>query len=181
MDIEALWDKARKETEIRRMRMSELPTFEAARVPYIFLGPSTVNDGDTVVRRGHVLLERPTLILPSVSPQFEGFEFDRDWQLSEHSVATFLLLRGVQFPSMKYKHQVSSLDVYEAGPDRAAAHYLEQLNRTEDVHTGLVIGPEDAWQFSVLFLIGALVVRSAEGDLRRILEQWRRRQRGEQN
>lgn len=39
------------------------------------------------------------------------------------------------------------------------------------------MGPEDAWQFSLLLLVGALVVRSAEGDLRRILEEWRKRQR----
>jgi hypothetical protein len=42
-----------------------------------------------------------------------------------------------------------------------------------------VVGPEAAWQFSILLLVGALVVRSAEGDLRRILESWRARQRGD--
>ena len=50
------------------------------------------------------------------------------------------------------------------------------MHRAEDTTTGLVVGPEDAWQFSVLLLVGALVVRSAEGDLRRILDDWRRRQ-----
>jgi hypothetical protein len=44
------------------------------------------------------------------------------------------------------------------------------------VKTGLVIGLEDAWQFSILLLVGMLVIRSAEGDLRRFLDDWRKRQ-----
>jgi len=35
------------------------------------------------------------------------------------------------------------------------------------VRTGLVIGLEEAWQFSILLLVGMLVIRSADGDLRR--------------
>lgn len=179
MDIEALWDDARKHTEIHRMRLQDLPTFEAAAVPYLFLAESSLNRGDTVVRRGQVVIERPSLVLPGVTPHFEGFEFERDWQLTEQSVATFLLIRGIQFPSLKYRHQVSSLDVYEDSLQRAITHYTDRLARAEDTATGLVTGPEAAWQFSVLLLVGALVVRSARGDLRRILDTWRRRQRPE--
>ena len=177
MDIQELWDKARKQTEILRMRLQDLPTFDVALVPYIFLAESSVNPGDTVVRRGHVLIERPALVLPSFSPQFEGFDFEDDLHLSESAVATFLLVRGIQFPSLKYRHQISSLDIFEHSLQRAIGHFTEQLNAAEDVKMGLVVGPEDAWQFSLLLFVGALVVRSAEGDLRRILEEWRKRQR----
>ncbi len=58
----------------------------------------------------------------------------------------------------------------------AIERFTKQLTMAEDITTGLVVGPEEAWQFSVLMLVGALVIRSAEGDLRRILDQWRRRQ-----
>ena len=176
MDIQELWDKARKQTEILRMRLQDLPTFESAMVPYIFLAESSVNPGDTVVRRGHVLIERPSLVLPSFSPQFEGFDFESDLHLSESAVATFLLVRGIQFPSLKYRHQVSSLDLFEQSLQQAIAHFTEQLKVAEDIRMGLVVGPEDAWQFSLLLFVGALVVRSTEGDLRRILEEWRKRQ-----
>ncbi|MBI2103976.1 MAG: hypothetical protein HYT90_00140 [Candidatus Omnitrophica bacterium] len=176
MDIQALWDKARKQTEILRMRLSDLSTFEATAVPYLFLAESAVNPGDTVVRRGQVLIERPAIILPGFSPHFEGFGFDSDLHVSEDAVATLLLVRGIQFPSLKYRHQLSSLDLFEDSLQQAIKHFSAQLAAAEDVKTGLVIGPEDAWQFSLLLLVGALVVRSAEGDLRRILEQWRKRQ-----
>jgi hypothetical protein len=176
MDIQALWDRARQHTEIRRMRLPDLATFDATAVPYIFLAESALHQGDTIVRKGHVLIERPSIVLPSFSPQFEGFDFEQALHLSEEAVATFLLVRGIQFPSMKYRHQMSSLDVFEQPLQKAVEHFGQQLSMAEDVKTGLVIGPEDAWQFSLLLLVGALVVRSAEGDLRRILDEWRRRQ-----
>jgi len=178
MDLQGQWEKARKQTEIIRLRLQDLATFDATAVPYIFLAESALNQGDTVVRKGQVIIERPSIILPNFSPQFEGFAFDEAFHLSDEAVATFLLVRGVQFPSLKYRHQLSSLDVMEQSLQKAIAHFGRQLTAAEDITTGLVLGPEDAWQFSVLLLIGALVIRSAQGDLRRLLEEWRRRQQG---
>ena len=169
MDIQELWDNARKRTDILRMRLQDLPTFEAAVVPYTFLAESSLNAGDTVVRRGHVRIERPAIVLPNFSPQFEGFAFD-------DALTTFLLVRGIQFPSLRYRHELSTLDLFEASLPKAVKHFTQQLAAAEDTATGLVVGPEDAWQFSLVLLVGALVVRSAQGDLRRILEDYRRRQ-----
>ena len=178
MDIHELWDKARKHTEILRMRMQDLSSADITNVPYVFLAESSLNQGDTVVRRGHVLVERPSIVLPGFSPQFEGFAFDQELHLSQETVATFLLIRGVHFPSLKYRHETSSLDLFEGNLQKAVTHFQDQLQRAEDIKTGLVIGLEDAWQFSILLLVGMLVIRSAEGDLRRFLEEWRKRQRG---
>ena len=178
MDIQQLWEKAVKQTELIRLRMPELATFEVTAVPYVFLAESSLNQGDTVVRKGHVLIEKPSLILPSFSPQFEGFEFQQSFQTSDELMSTFLLLRGIQFPSLKYRHQVSSLDVMEQSLQKAIEQFSRQLTMAEDIKTGLVVGPEDAWQFSLLLLVGALVVRSSGGDVRRLLEEGRKRQRG---
>ncbi len=177
MDIQELWERALARTEIRRMRLQDLATFDTTVVPYIFLAESSLNQGDTVVRKGSVLIERPAIILPGFSPHFEGFDFDANLHLGEDALTTFLLMRGVQFPSLKYRHQLSSLDVTEGGLQQTIDQFAKQLTMAEDIATGLVVGPEDAWQFSVLILIGALVIRSAQGDLRRILDEWRKRQR----
>ena len=178
MDAQELWNKALKSTEIVRLRLNDLATFESTAVPYVFLAESSLNQGDTVVRKGHVVIERPAIILPPLSPQFEGFQFDQDPRLGDGAMSTFLLLLGVQFPSLRYRHEVSSLDVSERSLHDSVEHFADQLKRAEDIKTGLVVGPEEAWQFSVLLLIGALVIRSAQGDVRRILEEWRRRQHG---
>ena len=175
MDIQELWDKALKHPEIIRARAQDLATFETTALPYIFLAESSLNAGDTVVRKGQVLVERPSLILPS--PRFEGFEFLQDLQVSEDAVLNFLLVRGVKFPSLRYRHELSSLDIREHSLHQAIDHFAEQLKQAEDIQTGLVVGPEDAWQFSVLILVGGLVIRSTEGDLRRLFNEWRKRQR----
>ena len=174
MDIEELWNKALKQTEIIRARLQDLATFEATPLPYVFLAESSLNPGDTVVRKGHVLVERPSLILPS--PQFQGFEFEQELHVSEDAMLNFLLVRGVRFPSLRYRHELSSLDVREGPLQKSIEAYSEQLKQAEDIKTGLVIGPEEAWQCSVLILVGSLVIRSSEGDLRRLLDSWKRRQ-----
>lgn len=174
MDLNALWEQALKQTEVIRARLPELATFEATPLPYIFLAESSLNRGDTVVRRGKVLIEQPSLILPT--PRLEGFEFTPE-TVSEDAVLNFLLVRGIRFPSLRYRHELSSLDLREGSLEEAIKDYRERLTKAEDIHTGLVIGPEEAWQFSVLILVGSLVVRSSEGDFRRLLDQWRKRQR----
>ena len=127
MDMDALWDKALKATEVVRSRLQDLATFEATALPYVFLAESGLNAGDTIVRRGQVVIERPALILPSA--QFQGFELEHELKLSEDALINFLLLRGVRFPSMRYRHQLSSLDVREGSLQQANAHFQDQLSR----------------------------------------------------
>ena len=178
MDIQEQWDQARKKTEILRMRLQDLATFDATVLPYIFLAESSLNQGDTVIRQGQVVIQRPAIVLPNFSPQFEGFAFKQELHLSDEAVATFLLVRGVQFPSLKYQHQLSSLDVLEQSLQQSIEQFTQRLTMAENITTGLVIGLEASWKFSVLLLVGALVIRSAQGDVRRLLEEWRRRQQG---
>lgn len=172
MDLQELWTKALKETEIIRSRATELATFETTALPYIFLAESSINAGDTVVRKGHVLVERPSLILPSA--QFQGFAFEDAVRASEDAIMNFLLLRGIRFPSLRYRHELSSLDVREGSLQDAITQFTDSLTRAEDIQTGLVAGPEEAWPFSILILVGACISRSAEGDVRRLLEEWRK-------
>ena len=178
MDIQEQWDQARKKTEILRLRLQDLATFDATVMPYVFLAESSLNQGDTVVRQGQIVIQRPAIVLPNFSPQFEGFDFDQELHLSDEAVATFLLVRGVQFPSLKYQHQLSSLDVLEQSLQQSIEQFTRRLTMAENIITGLVVGPEASWQFSVLLLVGALVIRSAKGDVRRLLEEWHRRQQG---
>ena len=111
MDIEQLWEKAQKKTEIIRGRARGLLTFEATEVPYIFLGESSVNEGHTVIRKGNVVIERPMIVLPENMPQFEGFEFEEEMDVDMDAVQMFFLMRGVRFPSLKYNNSVEALDL----------------------------------------------------------------------
>ncbi len=174
MDIQDRWEKALKKTRIIRSRAQELQTFSDTNLPYTFLSEAIINAGDTVVRKGEVIVEKPAIILPSNLPQFEGFDFEEEFSLGQDMVTNFLLVRGVTFPSMKYDNKTQSLNIYEGHIDKAIAYYSDMLQRKEDVHSGLVVGPEDCWQFSVLIFICSQVARSANSDIRRLIDFLRR-------
>jgi hypothetical protein len=175
MDLHEAWSKALKETEIVRARVSALQTFQVTDVPYILLCESTVNQGDTVVRRGEVLVDKPSLILPPNLPQLEGFGFKNDQPFDEQAMINFLLIRGISLPSLKYNNKTVRLDVFEGGLDKAVKHYLAELQRQENVSTGLFIGPEDVWQFSLLIFICAQIARNTDIDIRKLIEEYRKR------
>jgi hypothetical protein len=176
MDVHEAWSRALKETEVVRSRVSALQTFQATQVPYILLSESSINLGDTVVRRGEVTVDRPSLILPPNIPQFEGFEFDAGQSYDEQSMINFLLIRGVQLPSMKYDNKTQQLNVFEGNMDRAVKHYLKELQQKENVSCGLLVGPEDVWQFSLLIFICSQIARNTEVDIRRLIEDYKKRE-----
>lgn len=178
MNIHDYWEKALKHTEIVRPRVSPLSVTGMTELPYIFLAASALHPTDTVVRKGEVLVEKPSLILPSDQPQLQGFESEEKNAWDTEGMINFLFVRGVRFPSFKYNNKVNSLDVYEGKLKQAEDHYLKLLQEKENVSTGLVIGPEDCWQFSVLIFIAMQASRQAEGDMRRLWDDfWNRLQR----
>src|ERR1700704_2554828 len=112
MDVHSAWEKALRETNIVRSRITGLQTFGETQVPYVLLSPSMINEGDTVVRTGEVLVHRPTLILPPHAPQLEGFSLEDDDPTSpagghfkEEAMINFLMVRGITLPSMKYDNK----------------------------------------------------------------------------
>ncbi len=170
MNIQDIWEKAVKKTEIIRPRVTPLSSYDVTHLPYVCLSESAVNTGDTVVRRGEVMVQKPTIVLPHNMPQFEGFDFEKEMQVNEDLFRSFLLVRGVQFPAMKYNNKSYSVDVHEGSLSKAIEHHKTLLQRHENVHTGLIAGPEDCWQFSVILFVCSQIARSADGDIRRLLD-----------
>jgi len=179
MDIYNYWTTALKQTEIVRPRVQAFLTQQDTMVSYIMLSSSTVNVGDTVVRKGEVIVQKPALFLPPASPQLEGFEFGAfDTEQSEDSFKkdaflNFLLVRGVTLPSMKYNNTTNSLEVFDGDLPKAVGHFGNLLQRQENVATGLIVGPEEGWQFSVLVYMCSQVARNADADIRNLLKEFK--------
>jgi len=174
MDFEKMWGKALKYTEIIRSRVRSLSMAGDTHVPYVLLSESSINLGDTVVRKGEVLVHKPSLFIPPNNPQFQGFEFDGK-AFDQDSLVNFLIVRGISLPSLRYDNKTNSLDVYEGKLSKAIKHYEETLQQREDVHTGLVAGPEDCWQFSILIFICSQIVKNADQDIRRLLDEYHKK------
>lgn len=174
MNIHEGWEKAVKRTKIIRPRVQPLDALRSTSIPYIFLSRSKMNPGDTVVRKGDILVEKPSIVLPQNMPQFDGFKFEEEMAMDEDLLKSFFLVRGIRFPSMKYNNH-SSLDVFEGSLPKAIEHFANLFERSEDTQTGLVTGPEDTWPLSVLLFVCGQAAKSAESDVRRIFDDAERR------
>lgn len=171
MDIEQVWEKARAKTEIIRGRVDGLSTFSHTAVSYIFLAESAVNEGNTVVRKGRIIVDKPMIVLPQDMPQFEGFDFEEELHINQELVQTFFLMRGIRFPSLKYNNTVYEIDVDESPLSACVERYKRHLEKKENVSTALVVGPENCWQFSLLFYVASLVSRCAWTDITKLLDK----------
>ncbi len=174
MDIEETWERALKHTEIIRPRVKPLDTFKTTQLPYIFLAESSVNLGDCVVRMGEVMVEKPSIFLPPGSAQLDGFDFRDGSRKQQEMITNFFLVRGIEFPSFKYNNKTYSLDVFEGRLSLAIEKYTQELQKEENVTCGLIIGPEDCWQFSVFIFICMQILRSADNDIKSIMNRWDR-------
>lgn len=176
MDAYEAWAKALKNTEIIRPRVQALMTFAETAISYILLSESSINLGDTVVRKGEVVVEKPSLILPPNIPQFDGFEFDDPQKtMDENSITNFLLVRGIHLPSLKYNNKTNSLDVHEESLNKTVTYFKKQLQQEENVHAGLLIGPEDCWQFSILIFVCTQIVKNADIDIRNLFKEYKKK------
>src|ERR1700733_11105383 len=172
MDGASAWEQALRETDIIRSRVMALQTFGETQVPYVLLSPSTINEGDTVVRTGEVLVHRPTLILPPNIPQLEGFHFEDQDSFQEDTMINFLMVRGVSLPSMKYDNKVFSLNVFEGKMEDAIGVYGNRLQREENTSAGLICGPDQVWQLSLLIFVCSQIAKNSSTDIRRLLDEY---------
>jgi len=172
VNIESLWEKAEQKTEVIRGRVKGLSTFSVTTVPYIFLAESSVNEGNTIVRRGKIIVEKPMIILPEDMPQFEGFDFDKELDLDQNILQMFFLMRGIRLPSLKYNNAVDRIDVDEKSLSKCVETHKKKLEKEENINTALIIGPEDCWQFSLLLYMASLVGRCARVDIKNMMDKW---------
>jgi len=173
MDIEQLWEKAYKKTEVIRGRIKTLPTFKHARVPYVFLGESSVNEGHTVVRNGKIIIEKPMILLPEDLPQFDGFDFEEELDIEQGALQMFFLMRGIRFPSLKYNNSMDTLNLEELSLSKSADKYKKLFEKQENVNTAIIIGPEECWQFSILIYMASLVGRCVKNDISNFMDRFR--------
>jgi len=175
MDIDKAWKKALESTEIIRSRIKGLMTHSDTHVPYVMLSESTINMGDTVVRKGEIVVKQPALIIPPNNPQFKGFQFDED-EVDQNSLVNYLLVRGITLPSMNYDNKTHSLDIHEGKLSGAIKSFNQSMQMEENVRSGLIVGPEDCWQFSLLIFICSQIARNADQDIRKLLDDHKKKQ-----
>lgn len=158
---------AQQQTEILRTRKSDLFTFGTTRLPYVFLAESLINQGDTIIRRGEINTEKPSLILGDNLPSFEGFSDDE----ADHKQMSFVFGRGFQFPSLSYQNQSMQMEVVAKELHALSDEIQEELEQQRDSKTAVIQGPEDSWAFSLLIYAGEMTRRSAPGNIKDMMDR----------
>lgn len=171
MDLTEMWQEATRTTRIRRKRLASMETFEETRLPYIMVSQNARMQMQANVRRGHVDVAKPRIILPEHHPQFEGFDFNQI-EADENSIQTLMYVRGIRLPSVKLKN-VQTHQLFDGTVDEAIAEYGRDLARTEDVATGLIMGEEAVWPFALLFYVSLLIAKNLPKDIERLLDEFR--------
>lgn len=167
MNVQDAWENALKKTEIIRPRVLPLSPSAPTPLPYILLSPAGAT---TIVRKGEVVVEQPAIVLPHNMPQFEGFDFEKEMAVNGEFLKTFFLVRGVRLPSLKYQNTNTAVESFKGHLPSAVEHFANRLEREENVKAGLMTGPSEIWPMSVLVFVCGQVIKSADGDIRRLLE-----------
>ncbi len=170
IDIDKKWQEALRKTKIVRSKYGKLETFKKTVVPYVLISKSLVNKDTTVVREGKVEVSPVMIHLPSGNFEFYGFDFKETTNYSDEIIKSFLLIRGVQLPSMKYSNTQVKLEVFDKPIEEVVKEYKELLLRKEDIDTGIIISIPDIWQFSLIIYLANLVAKSIDNDIKNIFD-----------
>ncbi len=173
MSISDAFEFASKNTHILRERKNTLYTFGSTRLPYIFCAESTINEGDTVVRKGEINVDKPQIILPGQEASFEGFEFETESgeTVSGEELRMIFMARGVSFPNMRYKNSGMDIRVVEEQKEQVLDKYQKYLEQEHDTRTGLLAGPDEFWTVSLMLYAGNQIARSGPDNLKEIIER----------
>lgn len=167
--FEERWARARDQTVLHRTRKSDLYTFGTTALPYVFIGSSAINSGDTVMRKGEIKTEKPALFLggqESPNARFNGFEDE-----GEEQQDPLLLARAFRFPNLQVHNKDMTMEVVERELNEMSEILQRDLELGRDRRTAVIEGPEDLWGLSLLIYAGEMTQRSAPGNVRDMLER----------
>lgn len=164
--FEQRWSRAQVDTKIHRTRKHDLYTFGSTALPYYFIAKSSINAGDSIVRRGEVKTEKPTLFFGGNSGgHFDGFS-DQD---EEQSSNALLFSRAFRFPNLNVANQGMSMEVISRENHDLCDEIMRDLDQQRDSRTAVIEGPEDLWALSLLLYASQMTQRSAAGNVKDIL------------
>lgn len=173
MNFESLEENfkyAVEHTVIHRRRKSDLYTFGTTKLPYYFVAKSAINEGDTILRKGEIKTEKPSIIMGENLPTFSGFGDEYEGKEQQMSI---LFGRSFHFPSVNYQHENFKLEVVSKEFQRVTDELQEELDQDHNSRTALLSGPEHCWALSIIIYASDMCQKSAPGNLKEMLERKR--------
>jgi len=164
-----------RQTEIIREYQRILFTFGDMELPYVFVAESKQLADRTMVRKGKVFLQKPRIVLPEGRKglEFEGFEHS-DFLGREAAY----LFRAAKLPFSQVTNRPIADEKLEYGKVSAVLEQInKQMDNQNDTETGLIKGPLEGADVSLIRYSFGLAIKSAPENINEFLEHIRK-QRG---
>jgi len=157
-------------TEIIREHLPSLLTFGNMRLPYIFAAEHQFKDR-TVVRKGIILFEAPSIFLPS---HYRGIELKGDFKNKIPSGAVYIF-RKMGLPYSFITNQIEAKQEVEyGGLQEILDRFNEKLKRAEDIKTGLIKGALEGTEYSLIRYSVGLAIKSGPRNIKEFFDYMRR-------
>jgi len=167
MDLEKKIEHAWKKTEILRQSRQLLFTFGDTELPYYVLAESLMNAGDTVVRRGEVVVQKPMIVAPpwQRGASVEGFSSEGE------ACVRLLVQRAAYIPPYRYRNQAQSMAVQAGGLSETAERIGKKLEEDDDRLVAVIKGDPDLWEVSVMRYCIERMVQSTPHNIQELRER----------
>jgi len=154
-------------TEIVRLPSQRLATFGTTNIHYYLVTEPAYakpgQSGESVVREGKVVAERPRIVTPYYLTRLEGFGAD--------ARKYFEMLLNDSGPDAAgiiyaYRNELEQTSIVTDKPVNVVGRLADEIDRNQDPLTTLLRGIDELWDVSLLKFIHELTRQSVSGNLK---------------
>ncbi len=155
-----------RHTQVLRPPRQALETFGITKVRYHLLTAPAYADlvageGDTVVREGHVIAERPRVVTPYYLMNLQGFSHHARRYLEK------IAQEGHSSPALlyRYRNEAEGLSIVSEPLDQLAQKLTEKLEREGTALACVIKGVDELWDVCLLRFIHEFTLRSLRSNV----------------
>lgn len=166
-----------RQTEVIRQYQQILYTFGDMRLPYVFLSEHNSYHDRTIVRKGIIHIQKPSILLPGqLSGPIFGEGFDDPGALSPDAA---FIIRSMGLPYSEVTNKWLTKDSIEYGKlQQTIDRFTDKFEQQEDTDTGLIKGAQDGVDISLMRYSIGLMIKSAPENVHQYFEHLRRQDAG---
>jgi len=156
--------EAARHTEILRHPRQHLATFGITNIHYYLVTDPAYSElveeaaaGETVIREGRVIAERPKIVTPYYLTNLEGFSPD-----ARQYFEMLLRAHGPDTPGLfyTYKNEPQELNIVSDGWSAVVRKLNDEIDKKGDPLASIIKGQDDLWDVSLLKFIYEITSRS---------------------
>ena len=159
--------EAVRHTEILRPPRQSLSTFGTTNVYYYLVTEPAYSDlvpdaGETVIREGRVITEKPKIVTPYYLSRLEGFSFDAK-RYFEMLIRTY----GADAPGLfyTYRNEPKELNIVSDNWQAVVAKLNEEIDKRGDPLASIIKGVDDLWDVSLFKFIHEITKSSLQDNV----------------